>query len=246
MQVFKSLLKCALAGITAVVILCVILAPYSLSPVHIANPEGNTDYIWPADSLWCKMTEGISYGRFDAKGYNNKEVIENPDILVLGSSHTEAVNVLQSENFAALLGQKFNGVYTVYNMGISGHFFLKICKYLPRTVELHPDAKYIIIETSTVTFKQSEVDSLLNGTVEFTPSNSEGLKGALQKLPLVRIAYHQMTSGLLDLLMPKKSQPAKVSTATPEEMLTDPKCWHPNQAKMPAKTRYPQHQHSSW
>lgn len=216
-----NLVKCMLAGIVAIAILSLVLVPYFLTPVHIENPDGNTDYIWLAHSLWSKMTEGISFGRFDAKGYNNPTVVEEPDILVLGSSHTEAVDVLQSENFAALLGEKFQGNYTTYNMGISGHFFLKICKYLPRTMELNPTAKYIIIETSDVSFNRKAVDSLLNGTIEFTPSNSTGLIAMLQKLPFFRLGYHQLTGGLLDMMIPEKTKPVDTSKNATEKELLD-------------------------
>lgn len=217
----RGLIKCVLAGITAIVILCVVLAGYSLTPIHIHNPQGNTDYIWSPNAPWCKMTEGISFGKFDANGYNNTEVVQDPDILVLGSSHTEAVNVFQSEGFAALLGQKFQGKYTTYNMGISGHFFLKICKYLPRNIEMNPSAKYIIIETSDVSFSREDVDSLINGTVEFTPSNGTGLIGTLQKLPFLRIVYNQLTGGLMDMLLPEKSQPAAAPAAVTEARLPE-------------------------
>lgn len=217
MQFLKNITKFILSGLVAVVILCLVLVPYSLTPVHIENPDGNTDYIWPAHSRWCKMTEGISFGQFDAKGFNNTEVVESPDIVVLGSSHAEAVNVLPEENFAALLGQKFEGTYTTYNMGISGHFFLKVCKYLPKTTELVPDAKYIVIETSDIAFDKEDVDSLLNGTIEYTPSNSSGLIGTLQKLPFFRVVYHQLNSGLLELLIPEKAQPAGEPADTPQQ-----------------------------
>ena len=75
------------------------------------------------------MTEGIAHGRFDANGYNNLAVIENPNILLLGSSHMEAVNVNQDENIAFLLANELNGTHSVYNLGISGHNFIKVCKY---------------------------------------------------------------------------------------------------------------------
>ena len=213
MQALEKLIKCILAGITAVAILCLIIIPYSLTPAHIDNPEGNTDYVWTASSLWCKMTEGISYGKFDAKGYNNAEVIENPDIVVIGSSHTEAVNVMPSENYVAVLGQKFEGIYTTYNMGISDHFFLKLCKYLPKTAELNPAAKYIIIETYNVAVNQEDVDSLLNGTVAFSTNHNSGLIGILQKLPFPRLVYQQLNRGLMDMLlgieMEEESKPSQ-------------------------------------
>ena len=213
MLYIKNTLKCILAGIVAVAILSIILIPYSLLPVHIENPEGNTDYVWPANSRWAKMTEGISFGQFDAKGYNNPEVIENPDIVVLGSSHTEATNILPSESFAALLGQAFEGKYTVYNQGISGHHFMKVCKYLPRNIELNPQAKYIIIETGSVMFDRKDANDLLGGTVDFSPSNSSGLIGTLQKIPFPRTVYQQISYGLLDLFIPPKTTAADTSPA---------------------------------
>ncbi|MBR3979387.1 MAG: hypothetical protein IKJ94_07185 [Oscillospiraceae bacterium] len=204
-------------------VLCLVLLPYSLLPVHIENPEGNTDYVWPANSRWSKMTEGVAFGTFDEKGYNNREVIENPDILVLGSSHTEATNVLQTQNFSALLSEKFAGTYTVYNQGVAAHHFLKVCKYLPRNAELNPEAKYIIIETGNVMFDREAVDGLLNGTVDFIASKHSGLVGALQKLPFPRAVYHQLTGGLLDLFMPQKTAGPATTLAEkqPEEKVYD-------------------------
>ena len=223
MQHIKNILKCLLAGIVAVAILSILLVPYSLLPVHINNPEGNTDYVWPANSRWSKMTEGISYGKFDARGYNNAKVIENPDILVLGSSHTEGTNVLPTETFAALLGQKLEDKYTVYNQGISSHHFTKVCKYLPKNIELNPDAKYIIIETSTVKLEKKQADALLGGKVDFTPSNSSSLIGTMQRIPFPRTVYQQYANGLLDLFIPSKSNaPENTSTVTlPEESAYD-------------------------
>ena len=119
MKVLKWLCKCFLSGITAASILCLIFLCYTFTPVHFENPQKNTDYIWPADTHWFKMTEGISIGRFDAKGYNNLQVVQNPDILVLGSSHMEATDVPQNKNTAYFLEQKLDNRYQVYNMGIS-------------------------------------------------------------------------------------------------------------------------------
>lgn len=223
MQHIKNILKFLLAGIVAVAILSILLVPYSLLPVHINNPEGNTDYVWPANSRWFKMTEGISCGQFDAKGYNNAKVIDNPDILVLGSSHTEGTNVLPTETFTALLGQKLDSKYTVYNQGISSHHFTKVCKYLPKNIELNPSAKYIIIETSTVKLERKQADALLGGKVDFTPSNSSGLIGTLQRFPFPRTVYQQYANGLLDLFIPPESNASEnTSTVTlPEESAYD-------------------------
>lgn len=223
MQTVKKLGKIILAGITAAAILCAVVIPYAKTPVHIENPDGNTDYVWEANSLWCKMTEGISFGRFDAKGFNNREVIEDPDIVVVGSSHSEAVNVMPSESYAAVLGEAFRDVYTVYNMGISDHFFIKLCKYLPKTVEQNPSAKYIIMETYNVAVTREDVDALRNGTVSYSSSHNGGLIGLMQRLPFPRLVYQQLDRGLKDLLLDKKEDtPAEEPEEfTPDEAVYD-------------------------
>lgn len=101
------IIKFILAGVVAVAILSVILAFYTLIPVHISNPRGNTDYIWPSGSWYFKTSEGIGWGRFDANGFNNPSVIASPDILLLGSSHMEGTNLLQSENISSVLNELF-------------------------------------------------------------------------------------------------------------------------------------------
>jgi len=102
-----KIIRFLLAGVVAIVILSAILAFYTLLPVRILNPRGNTDYIWPNGSYYFKTSEGIGWGRFDANGFNNSSVIDSPDILVLGSSHMEGTNLLQSENVSAVLNDIF-------------------------------------------------------------------------------------------------------------------------------------------
>lgn len=210
MRIMKAIAKTIAAGVTAVGILCGIFAVYSVIPVHEENKDGNTDYVWAANSVWVKMTEGFSFGRYDAKGYNNLEVIENPDILVLGSSHMEANNVMQDQNLTYLLNEALEGRYKVYNQGISGHHFTKVCKYLPVTLRMYENPpKAVVIETDRTYFSTEDVDRLLQGTVDFTPSNATGLIAQLQKLPFARVAYHQLSGGLLNLFMPEQKAAKK-------------------------------------
>lgn len=214
-MVVKTFIKVIAAGITAIIILSGIAYFYYNTPLHVQNPNGNTDYVWQGNSRWMHMTEGVSKGQYDANGYNNLQVISSPDILVLGSSHMEAANVMQDENVTFLLNQYLENQYTAYNMGISGHHFIKVCKYLPITMALYErEPRYIIIETSETTFSEDSVNSLLQGTVDFTPSRNTGVIAALQKIPFLRLAYHQLTGGLVDLFMPQK----KSSSGQIEEM----------------------------
>lgn len=203
MRVVKGAAKVLVAAILSVVILSIIMSFYSLQPVHIENEKGNTDYVWPAKSVWIKATEGISWGRFDENGFNNIEVVDNPDIIVLGSSHMEACDVLQNQSTAYLLGEKLKGKYTVYNMGISGHQFYKVCQYLPANLELFESTpKVVVLETVLVNLQTNKVDEVLSGTVEHTPSHSTGLIAVLQKIPFLHALYRQVDLGILEMFLP--------------------------------------------
>lgn len=220
MKIINQILKVFLAGFTAVIILSVVLLPYSLQPVHIPNDLKNTDYVWPPNSHWIRNTEGFSFGKFDENGFNNIEVINNPDIVIVGSSHMEATNVLQQQNLGYLLNQKLNDRYTVYNMGISGHTLYKVCQYLPNTLELYDNPpKVVIIETSDVILTSNKVNQVIEKTVEFTPSHNTGIIAHMQKIPFVRLAYHQLDGGLLDLFMPNNENSSDKTLAKKEEIV---------------------------
>lgn len=217
MKLIKWFLKAGLAGILAFAILCAVFNFYTFMPIHKGNKGGNTDYIWPANTRWFKMTEGISTGKFDANGFNNLQVVENPDILILGSSHMEATDVPQDKNTAYVLGQLFEGEHTVYNMGISGHTFTKLVKYLPVSVEMfEEDPEYIILEISNPVVKQTQVDNLRAGKVAVDPSYDTGVIATMQKLPFFRLVYQQISGGLLKLFMPEtRSSGSKATTPDP-------------------------------
>ena len=212
MKIIKSFGKFLLAGITASAIISIILCVYSLTPVHIENPEKNTDYIWEPNSRWVTMEEGIGGGKYDANGFNNAKVIENPDIIIVGSSHVEGRNVTQKENMSFILNDMFEGKHEIYNMGISGHHFYKTCQYIPASLdrfEITP--KLVLVESAIVELSKDQVEAAINGTVEFSPSHGEGLIAFLQKIPILRVLYSQMEDGLFDLFMPEL-QPTVVTT----------------------------------
>ena len=204
----KSIFITFLSGITAIIISNILLMCYYNLPVHKDSPFGTTDYVWEKNAPWIKMTEGISWGRLDANGFNNPSVIENPDVLILGSSHMEAINVFQSRNTAALLGEYFaeSGYHlSVYNRGISGHHFLKCLKYLKKNTE-STSAKYVVIETSKIDFTAKEIAKLLENKIDVTKSVSSGIIFYLQKMPVFRLLYMQLEHGLLTLFLPKSGK----------------------------------------
>ncbi len=194
--------KILLAGTIAILILSILLAGHYTIPIHYPNNQGGTDYIWKPNSFWIKQTEGISFGKIDAQGFNNNSIINNPDILVLGSSHMEAMDVMQNENTASILQDKLNGKYTVYNKGISGHNFIKVCQYLPQNLEIYKvTPKFIVIETSSPIVLQEDVAKIFSGKNKYNQSHESGIIGLMQRLPFFRLLYLQIERGLTDLFI---------------------------------------------
>lgn len=167
MKIVKGFGKFILAGLLACIISSLILCFYSLTPVHI----------------------------------------ENPDIIIVGSSHVEGKNVTQKENMSFILNDMFEGKHEIYNMGISGHHFYKTCQYIPASLDrFEVTHKLVLVESAIVELSKEQVEAAINGTVEFSPSHSEGLIALLQKIPILRVLYYQMEEGLLDLFMPELQQ----------------------------------------
>lgn len=209
MKPIKALFKTVLAGLAALVILSALMFGYYFMPLRENNPKQNTDYVWAPNTLWASLTEGISYGITDADGFINPEVTEDPDILFLGSSHLQAMNVMPEENMCALLNERFNGEYRAYNMGISGHTIYKVIQYLDASLKIYQKVpKYIIIETSDVALNEPAVKQALSGDVKKTEVVDTGMIAQLQKVPYFRQMYHQLDNGMLKMLLPdnKKKQ----------------------------------------
>lgn len=217
MKIIKNLLKIAAAGLTAFAILCGLTLIYYQKPMYRKSQFGNTDFNWPSGSRWQLMTEGISRGRFDQWGFNNPEIVENPDILVLGSSHMEATYVRQSETMAQQLQQLLEGRATVYNMGIAGNHLPKSLQYLPDTLEIFEKTpRLIVIEAQAVEMDGETVRKIMDHTLpSIYEPKSEGEKVILG-LPYLRLLAKQKSLGLLDQLFPPR-KPPEIGPAVPPQ-----------------------------
>ena len=214
MKTVKYLGKFIAASIVAVLILSLIFSVYYLVPLRVENPDHNTDYKWESGAPWIRMEEGVSAGKYDANGFNNAEVVDNPDVLILGSSHMEAANVPQNANTGFYLSQMLDGKLSVYNMGISGHSFAKICQYMPQTLEVYDIVpKHIIIETSGTGISQNDADSILNHSVPVTKVSDNQLLNLMQRVPFFRVMYYQLDGGLIK----KMSDTGTTQTATQQK-----------------------------
>lgn len=213
----KSFIKIVFSALLSVFFTSLLLLPYFTVPLHFENTRKDTDYVWQPNSFWSRMTEGISVGRFDSLGFNNTFVIDNPDILVLGSSHMEAPNVMQYENTTYQLGNLLKDKYSVYNKGISGHNFIKICQYLPRNLELYKNnPPIVVLETSTTNITNKNINDILTKKVKHTQSHTSGIIGLMQRVPFFRMLYTQINNGILNIFLPKKQATTQKSN-TPHQ-----------------------------
>lgn len=165
---------------------------YFNTPTHYDNSSGATDYIWEKNKFYSKMTEGFGNGKTNNEGFNNiKEYRQNDniDILLMGSSHMEAFQVLQDENTASFLNKIFSEQLYTYNIGISGHT-LPICvSNLKKAIEYYRPQKYIIIETSNVLFEENCLRDCLNNSLKPASNTARGINYILQKNKFFRLVY---------------------------------------------------------
>lgn len=208
------IVKAMLAGISAAVLLSVILSVYYVLPIHCENKAKNTDYVWAPGSYWAKVTEGISYGRFDSNGFNNARAVENPDIIVLGSSHMEALNVMPKQNTSAVLQTMLEN-HRVYNMGISAHDIYKVSQYLENSLKRFETVPEVtVIEIDKLKIKEDKVDAVINGDAETPSPNLGRLMRAVQKNPFLRLVNSQKNHGLLNQFVIKREQPTREEKQT--------------------------------
>ena len=152
------------------------------------------DLEWKPNSFYSRGTEGFAFGKINNDGYNNAFNYSNNmkiQVLIMGSSHMEAYQVQPNESTAGLLNSML-GSNTVYNIGVSNHTFLTIANHLQNAIQKYKPTKFIIIETSSIAFKEQDLRNVLNGTFEEIPlKNNQYLLSILQKNQFLRLAYKQ-------------------------------------------------------
>ncbi len=181
-------IKTGLALIVSLFVLCAFVLVWGFSGIHVTNPDGFTDYKWESNQLKTTMTEGFSWFRMDDNGFNNQNISENPDVLLMGSSHMEAISVKPQENVGALLSENYN----VYNIGMSGHTIYHCVKNYRNAVEyFNPDI--VIIEIDRVLLDTEKMLQVVEGKYPTIPSYDSGAVYYIQRyLPAVKTIFKNL------------------------------------------------------
>ena len=213
--------KAFVACVVAFGILTGFCSFYYNLPIHYTNPKKSTDYYWEENSGSVKCTEGFAKVKVDDKGFVNTYIpkSENIDALIMGSSHTEAFNVAEYENYTYLLNEKFSGnendLY-FYSIGTSGHTFQRCLRNLESAVKEFNPQEFIVIETVSVNLSLEEIEDIQNGTLDYLPSHDSGLIYYLQKSDLFRLLYAQFSNVVKNENLPSFDflKPEEVSNDT--------------------------------
>ena len=196
MKMIHSTIRCIGACIISLLLLSCFVLIYSYSGTHIENETGATDYKWLPGQYKANMVEGFSWLRMDDEGFNNADCSKNdhPDVLLMGSSHLEAINVSDTENTLYYLS-KFLPDYKVYNIGVSGHNIYRCANNLSRAIDYYSPEKYIVIETATISLDNDLMNMVIDGALTAIPSFDSGVLFHIQKYcPAIKNIYNSLTN----------------------------------------------------
>ena len=185
--------KSVIAGGVAILLLSGFCMIYNHDGIHISSETGATDYIWEKGQLKSTMKEGFSWIRMDDNGYNNVvDYSEEPDILLMGSSHMEAAQVGKKQNVGFLLNQKLSD-YSTYNIGISGHTIYRCVDNLENALEAHKPKRYVVIVIDSIDLSIEQMNEVIKKEATPIPSYDSGLIYYMQKIPAIKVIYKQLT-----------------------------------------------------
>jgi hypothetical protein len=189
----KKTVKFVLAGITAFLVLNVFCLVYYNMPGHISVETGATDYVYPKFSRYSQLVEGFGYGKLNNEGYNNTDdyKAQKIDILLMGSSHIEGLNVAQRETTTSALNALLKSRYT-YNIGFSTHDFLRNLNNLRDAVSYYKPQGYVVLEIQNIVFSVQEIESVIYSRMDRLPSFDHGILSYLQRMPYLRLGYRQI------------------------------------------------------
>ena len=191
----NGLLRFILSSIIAFIILTLFCVFYYNVPQN--KPlDGTTDYKWKSNTFYSRATEGFALGKTNNDGYVNDYDFNDKtdiDVLIVGSSQMEALEVNMNETTSSLLNKKLKN-QNVYNIGISGHYFLNCVSNLESAIKKYNPKKYLIIETSSLTFDDESLIKTINNELEEIPFKANGILGILQQNQFIRLAYKQLRS----------------------------------------------------
>lgn len=196
---WKTGLKCAAGALAALAVLNLFCAWYYNPTAYEWDEARATDTIRTPGAFTSRATEGFAWMRMDANGYNNAGTPgeDGVSVLMMGSSHTEALNVMQDESASARLNELLaaggaDGM--VYNIGISSHSLARCVANLGRALERFQPSDYVVLETQDVELPPASFALAYYDTFERLSATDVPLPDWITGQPLSRALYRQIAS----------------------------------------------------
>lgn len=190
----KQKIKIILAVVTGIILLDVFCMFYYNPTGYVDSEHGATDLVRESGAFTSRMTEGIAWMEMDENGYNNAAVPEKISVLMMGSSHTEALNVMQDENASAYLAEMLreNGMADgVYNIGMSSHTLVRNMANFARALDEFEPSDYVVMETADVIMWTASLYEAMEDRMEPLPATGIDMPGLITDRPLLRTLYRQ-------------------------------------------------------
>lgn len=215
------------AAVLAFLALTVFCYFYDNMPPSQPAEGGASDYTHLANAFVSVGTEGFSWNRSNNEGYTNA-VDYTPgmdiDVLIMGSSNVEGYHVGMKENMTYALQEKLPGK-TVYNVGISAHYFLTCAANLPAAIKKYHPKEYVVLETSTVLFDRQELEDAIAGkTQEVFTEQSRARSELYQEFPLLatlRLVPKMLIANLKNWIKTGPASPEQETRPQNDEVLLD-------------------------
>lgn len=154
--------KGILSAMLAVVFLSAVCLVYSYNMLGVPTVTGASGYSGVPRSLKSKMEEGFGWNIMDKNGYNNDEAYDHVDVLIMGGSHIEALQMNRSENVTNKL-DKLLPDYHVYNVGTSGHTVESCANYFDSACSYF-NSQYVVIDLNNLCLDEEGMTSVVRQT----------------------------------------------------------------------------------
>lgn len=196
---WKKVAKTAAALVLALVVLDLFCFWYYNPAEYDWDEYRATEYVREPGAFTSRAKEGIAWATIDENGYNNASVPDEDGVFVLmmGSSHTEGLNVMQDETVPSQLQrclQEAGKDGFVYNIGISAHTMERNAANFERAVERFEPSGYVVLETQHVKIHKNAIEAALNDTFERFAATQPVIAEWISDRPLVRTIYRQWLS----------------------------------------------------
>lgn len=195
----SSRIKTILGVLAGILILNLFCTFYYNPTAYIPSDSGATDLIREQDAFTSRATEGIAWMHTDENGYVNSAVPGDDGIFVLmmGSSHTEALNVMPDENASAQLETMLHDAgYTgsVYSIGMSSHTMVRNVSNYPAALASFTPSGYVVLETADVIMYTHSLEAARTGQLEELPATGADAPGFITDIPLFKTLYRQISN----------------------------------------------------